>query len=207
MKPGNGDPPGGVCDLRLQRFIRWLLAAGGTTLILLGVAAYSWQPDRSPAGLGTASDHIPTARESPTTSPTATTIPAPTIVHPGVSRPMTADPFARWNGLEPKDWWTDWEPYYCQSPEKDTSTWIEAGMTDLGGSDSLSLIRFYGNGSYLRYGFMGFGGCPPMKRYPDRAYLDPPVDPAYYSLGDLDIAVDIARAPPDGTRTMGSGRR
>jgi len=77
------------------------------------------------------------------------------------------------------------------------SPWIEAGMTDLGGSDPLSLIRFYGNGSYLRYGYMGFGGCTPMQKHPDRTYLDPPVDPAYYTLGDLDIAVDIARVPPD----------
>ena len=36
-----------------------------------------------------------------------------------------------------------------------------------------------------------------MKKYPDRTYLDPPVDPTYYTLGDLDIAVDIARVPPD----------
>ena len=70
-------------------------------------------------------------------------------------------------------------------------------MTDLGGTDPLSLIRFYGNGSYLRYGYMGFGGCTPTKKYPDSTYLDPPVDPTYYSLGDLDIAVDIARVPPD----------
>ena len=70
-------------------------------------------------------------------------------------------------------------------------------MPDLGGSDPLSLIRFYGNGSYLRYGFMGFEGCTPMGTYPDRTYLDPPVDPTYYSLGDLDIAVDIVRVPPD----------
>ncbi len=70
-------------------------------------------------------------------------------------------------------------------------------MTDLGGSDPLSLIRFFGNGSYLRYGFMGFEGCTPIRKYPDRTHLDPPVDPAYYSLGDLDIAVDIARVPPD----------
>ncbi len=61
----------------------------------------------------------------------------------------------------------------------------------------LSLIRFYGNGSYLRYGFMGFDGCTPIKEYPDRIYLDPPVDPTYYSLDDLDITVDIARVPPD----------
>ena len=123
--------------------------------------------------------------------------PFPTVVPPGVPRPMTADAFARWNGMKPQDWWTESEPYSCLSPEQDTSPWMEAGMTDLGGSDSLSLIRFYGNGSYLRYGYMGFEGCTPMGKYPDRTHLDPPVDPTYYSLGDLDIAVDIARVPPD----------
>ena len=70
-------------------------------------------------------------------------------------------------------------------------------MTDLGGSDPLSLIYYYGNGSYPRYGYMGFEGCTPMKRYADRTHLDPPIDPAYYSLGDLDISVDIVRVPPD----------
>ena len=70
-------------------------------------------------------------------------------------------------------------------------------MVDLGGSDPLSLIRFFGNGSYLRYGFMGFLGCTPMRKHPGRTHLDPPVDPAYYSQGDLDIAVDIVRVPPD----------
>ncbi|MDE2968772.1 MAG: hypothetical protein OXT51_01525 [Chloroflexota bacterium] len=75
-------------------------------------------------------------------------------------------------------------------------------MTDLGGSDALSLIRYFGNGSYLRYGFMGFEGCTPVKKYvgepgPVTTHLDPPVDPTYYSLGDLDITVDIARVPPD----------
>ena len=113
------------------------------------------------------------------------------------ARPKAADPFARWNKLEPQDWWRESEPYSCLTPEKDTSPWIEAEMTDLGGSDPLSLIRFFGNGSYLRYGFMGFEGCTPIKKYPGRTHLDPPVDPAYYSLGDLDIAVDIARVPPD----------
>lgn len=70
-------------------------------------------------------------------------------------------------------------------------------MTDLGGGDALSLIRFFGNGSYLRYGYMGFEGCNPINKYPGRTHLDPPVDPTYYSLGVLDITVDIARVPPD----------
>ena len=111
--------------------------------------------------------------------------------------PKTPDPFAKWNELEPQPWWKKSEPYSCLASAKETSPWIEAGMTDLGGSDPLSLIRFFGNGSYLRYGFMGFEGCTPIKKYPGRTHLDPPVDPAYYSLGDLDIAVDIARVPPD----------
>ena len=92
-----------------------------------------------------------------------------------------ADRFAKWNRLEPQDWWRDSEPYSCQSL----------------GSDPLSLIKYYGNGSYLRHGFMGFSGCTPMKRYPDRTHLDPPIDPKYYSLGELEIAVDIVRVPPD----------
>ncbi len=116
---------------------------------------------------------------------------------PATPKATAGDPFARWNDLEPQPWWRDSEPYSCLNPAKETSPWIEAGMTDLGGSDPLSLIRFYGNGSYLRYGFMGFEGCTPIKKYPGRTHLDPPVDPAYYSLGDLDIAVDIARVPPD----------
>ena len=70
-------------------------------------------------------------------------------------------------------------------------------MTDLGGDDELSLIRWYGNGSYLRYGLMGFEGCTPIEKYPGRTHLDPPVDPTYYSLGNLDIAVDIVRVPSD----------
>ncbi len=137
--------------------------------------------------------------ESPTPSPTAkeSSTPWPTVAPPGVARPLGADPFARWNGMEPQDWWTESEPYSCLSQENDTSPWIDAGMTDLGGSDPLSLIRYYGNGSYLRYGFMGFGGCTPTGTYPDSTYLDPPVDPTYYSLGDLDIMVDIVRVPPD----------
>ena len=44
---------------------------------------------------------------------------------------------------------------------------------------------------------MGFEGCTPVKKYPNRTHLDPPVDPTYYSLGELRIAVDIARVPPD----------
>ena len=94
-------------------------------------------------------------------------------------------------------WWRESEPYSCVPPVKETSPWIEAGMTDLGGSDVLSLIRFFGNGSYLRYENMGFWGCTPLKKYPDATHLDPPADPTYYSLGDLDITVDIVRVPTE----------
>ena len=108
------------------------------------------------------------------------------------------DPFAEWNSLlEPQPWWRESAPYVCFSPPKTTSPWIQAGMADPGGSDPLSLIRYFGNGSYLRYGYMGFAGCTPMKKYPDRTHLDPPADPSYYSLGQLDITVDIVRVPPD----------
>ena len=149
--------------------------------------------EHEPSAIST-SIMVPT---SPATPALASPTPLPTVVPPGVAKPMVADPFARWNGMEPQDWWKESEPYSCLLPKKDTSPWLEAGMTDLGGSDPLSLIRFYGNGSYMRYGFMGFEGCAPMKKYSDRTHLDPPVDPTYYSLGNLDIAVDIARVPPD----------
>ena len=185
--------------MRRRPSVRRLAAAGGAALILLGSSACNGQPDGAPADLGTAPGDAPAVTESPAPLPTDTASPTPltTVVHPGVARPMTADPFSMWNALAPQDWWTESEPYTCLSPEKDTSPWTEVGMTDLGGSDPLSLIKYYGNGSYLRFGYMGFEGCTPMRRYPDRTYLDPPVDPTYYSLGDLDIAVDIARVPPD----------
>ncbi len=43
---------------------------------------------------------------------------------------------------------------------------------------------------------MGFWGCTWYDKYPeDGIRLDPPADPTYYSLGNLDIYVDIARVP------------
>ena len=105
------------------------------------------------------------------------------------------DPFARWNDLEPQPWWRQSEPYSCLQEEKLTSPWLNAGFVDLGGSDPLSLIRYFGNGSYLRYGQMGFFGCTPLDKYPTAFHQDPPADPTYYSLGDLHIWVDIARVP------------
>ena len=126
--------------------------------------------------------------------PTSTLAPAAG----GAAMLTQADPFARWNELlEPQPWWRDSAPYSCHPPAKLASPWLEAGMRDIGGADPLSLIRFYGNGSYLRYGYMGFEGCTTVKKYPGRTHLDPPVDPTYYSTGNLDIAVDIARVPPD----------
>ena len=62
----------------------------------------------------------------------------------------------------------------------------------------LSLIRYFGNGSYLRCGNMGFWGCTRLDKYPDSYHLDPPADPpACYSLGELEIRVDIARVPAE----------
>ena len=106
-----------------------------------------------------------------------------------------ANPYAAWNRLEPESWWRESAPYSCRQEEKLTSPWIRAGLIDLGGSDSLSLIRYFGNGSYLRYGKLGFTGCTSLTKYPMGEHLDPPADPTYYSLGDLDIWVDIARVP------------
>lgn len=113
--------------------------------------------------------------------------------------PASTDPFAKWNDLEPRSWFRESAPYSCTQPENPASPWVAAGLIDLGGSDPLSLIRYYGNGSYLRYGHMGFNGCTRTTRHPDSFYLDPPADPTYYSLGDLDIHVDIARVPTDAT--------
>ena len=109
----------------------------------------------------------------------------------------SVDPFAHWNDLEPKSWWRESAPYSCRPKENRASPWLRAGLPDLGGSDPLSLIKYFGNGSYLRYGYMGFHGCTPLKKYPDSFHLDPPADPTYYSLGDLDIRVDVARVPKD----------
>ena len=102
----------------------------------------------------------------------------------------------RWNAVPPQSWWRESAPYSCAAVEKTSSPLIEAGLQDLGGSDPLSLIRYYGNGSYLRYGYQSFDGCTPMVRYPDRTHLDPLADPTYYTLGDLGIWMDIARFPP-----------
>ena len=119
----------------------------------------------------------------------------------------SADPFARWNDLEPESWWRESAPYSCFQEEKQASPWLSAGLIDLGGSDPLSLIRYFGNGSYLRYGHMAFDGCTPLKKYPDAFHQDPPADPTYYSLGDLDIWVDISRVPTDASGWSMDGTR
>ena len=107
------------------------------------------------------------------------------------------DPFARFNNLEPQPWWRESAPYSCLRQKKQTSPWLDAGLMDPGGSDPLSLIPYFGNGSYLRYGWMGFDGCTRTHKYPSRYHLDAPTDPTYYSLGELDIWIDIARVPED----------
>ena len=134
-------------------------------------------------------------RESTASDETTVTV-APAEEENGT---QTDDPFARWNDLEPEPWWRESAPYSCAEPEKTASPWIDAGLIDLGGRDPLSLIRWFGNGSYLRYGNMGFWGCTPLRKYQDSFHLDPPADPAYYSVGDLEILVDIARVPPEAT--------
>ncbi len=120
----------------------------------------------------------------------------------GENNEDTRDRFAEfWDELErldPRpDWWRDSEPYTCRQEENPDSPWPEAGLEDLGGSDPLSLIRWFGNGSYLRYGNLRFFGCTELEKYPGEYHVaDTPVDPTYYSLGDLDIYVDIAHVPP-----------
>ena len=137
----------------------------------------------------TDSDAVALTVEPPTdtgTPPTAT----------GTPPAYEDDPFAqRWKDLEPKSWWRMSAPYSCRPKTNTASPWTPAGLNDLGGADTLSLIRWFGNGSYLYYGHMGFGGCTVLDKYDDSFYLDPPADPAYYSLGDLEIHVDIARVP------------
>ena len=114
----------------------------------------------------------------------------------------TRDRFAEfWDELErldPRpDWWRDSEPYTCRQKENHDSPWLEAGLEDLGGSDPLSLIRYFGNGSYLRYSDLRLFGCTELEKYPGKYHvMDTPIDPTYYSLGDLNIYVDIAHIPP-----------
>ncbi|MCY4059385.1 MAG: hypothetical protein OXG44_15440, partial [Gammaproteobacteria bacterium] len=58
--------------------------------------------------------------------------------------------FESLNDREPRSWWSESAPYSCEPEDNPDSPWLAAGMRDLGGSDPLSLIRFYGNGTVLR---------------------------------------------------------
>lgn len=111
--------------------------------------------------------------------------------------PDPDDRFAFWNTLPPEPWWRESAPYSCEEEENPNSPWLAAGLPDLGGSDALSLIRSFGNRSYVRYGHMNFGGCTASARDPNGYYNDQPIDPTYYSRGELEILVDLARVPPD----------
>ena len=115
--------------------------------------------------------------------------------------PIPVQRYDSWNDhewlAEAKPWWRKSNPYNCDPPANPDSPWAAAGMLDLGGQDALSLIRYFGNGSYVRYGLMGFEGCTIMSKHPTRTHLDMPADPTYYSRGNLEIAVDIARVPAD----------
>ena len=123
----------------------------------------------------------------------------PPVEPPPVEPPSSTDNFARWNDFlnEPRFWWRESVPYSCEQSENPDSPWLSAGLIDLGGSDPLSLIRYFGNGSYLRYGSLVLDGCTQPEEHPRGFNIDPPADPTYYSLGDLDIYVDIARVPPN----------
>ncbi len=185
--------------LSLPRWLSTLLLAAllTATLVACGGDSGATEQPSNEEGTVDAPSASPTADRSAAT-PTVTPV-VETSATPGEESPNIPDRvFERWNTLvQPQHWWQESAPYSCAAPQKATSPWIEAGMTDLGGGDPLSLIRYYGNGSYLRYGYMGFEGCTPSQKYPDTTILDPPADPTYYSLGDLTITVDIARVPPN----------
>ena len=143
------------------------------------------------ACLGSSSPGGQIPAPTPTPSPPALPpLPLPSTAPPPA---VAQDPFAHWNDLAPQPWWQDSEPYSCRQRENDESPWAQ--LVDLGRNDPLSLIRYHGNGSYLRYGHMGFVGCTPMRKHPERTHLDPPVDPSYYSRGERTILVDLARVP------------
>lgn len=170
--------------------------------MMIGSAACNGQPDETPAGLGTASDH--TAAPRFTRSPA----PFPTLEATGAPKTTVADPLCGRGELEPQAWRSESQPYSCLTPSKDASARIGAGMNYLGGSALLSLNRCFGNGSYLCYGLMGFEECEPMRKQLERTRPGPTVYRACCSSGDLDIAVDIARVPPDAPgRFEGGGSR
>ncbi len=148
---------------------------------------------------GTTHPVEPTPVEPPPPLPPPPPPPPPPPVEPTpVEPPLSTNPVWQdfYNNLEHRPWWEESKPYSCEQPENPDSPWVAAKLIDLGGSDPLSLIRYFGNGSYLRYEQMGFSGCTPTEAY-HGFHIDPPVDPTYYSLGDLGIDVDIARVPPN----------
>ena len=157
------------------------IAGAALFLVLLGLSA---------AGCGEGGTAPPPVAPTPTPEPTPEPEPEPEPDEP-------PDPFAFWNDVPPEPWWRESAPYTCHEEENPNSPWLAAGLEDLGGSDPLSLIRFFGNGIYLRYGNQGFRGCTFSNKNPEGLLLDPPQDPKYYSLGDLEITVDLARVPPD----------
>ncbi|MYD96041.1 MAG: hypothetical protein F4X98_01465 [Gammaproteobacteria bacterium] len=192
---GKGESPGDEVRLTLQAHAARTLTAqdleSGEADGLTGALATGagkWQ-------LIVAADH-PIRLMSLLASPTGHLLnlsTRPTRKHVG---PIT-DRFEAWNTrLEPKSWWKESAPYSCRPTENPNSPWLSAGLPDLGGSDPLSLIRYYGNGSYVRYGNMGFAGCTLLWKYPRATYSDTPADPTYYTP-EVDITVDIARVPLD----------
>ena len=155
---------------------------------------------RALAAARAAADAAEAARQAAADASAAQTATATAVITPTpVPAPTPVPRYEAWNNhewlAEPKPWWRDSNPYNCDPPSNPNSPWTAAGLPDLGGQDPLSLIRWFGNGSYVRYGLMGFEGCTFMKRHPERTHLDIPADPAYYSVGVLEIAVDIARVP------------
>ncbi len=141
-------------------------------------------------GCGDGGGSEPAAPVAPTPAPA----PAPTP-EPEPEPPPEIDRFAHWNDLPAEPWWRESAPYSCREEANEDSPWAAAGLPDLGGSDPLSLIRFFGNGIYLRYRYMKFGGCTASNKDPDGFLPDPPADPTYYTKNNLEITVDVARVP------------
>ena len=189
------DPDGGVSSVAWT----WERSAEGTTWTSIdGATGDAYTPTEDDVGHYLRATAAYTDREgSGKTASGATT---------NTVRTASTDPFAdKWNNVPPQPWFHEnYQPYSCSVESKTTSPWIAAGMMDLGGSDELSLIRYYGNGRYLRYGEMQNDGCTPTTKYPNIPHRDAPVDPTYYSLGDTDIFVDIVRMLQGGGLTVNS---
>ncbi|MYD96687.1 MAG: hypothetical protein F4X98_04785 [Gammaproteobacteria bacterium] len=143
--------------------------------------------------------HVVNQMESPTGHLTNLSTRPPSRDEPPI------DPyFEALNDRESRSWWPESAPYSCTPVDNPASPWVAAGMPDLGGSDPLSLIRFHGDGTVLRYGNEGFYGCTRSWKYPDAFRLDNPADPTYYTAsGDIEIFVDVARVPTDAVGWIG----